>query len=65
MEKIEKEREWKATDSSPVGTKQKNDIGVRNQTSSKSKGRFPWATIITIVLLLIIVGFYLSLGSGS
>lgn len=65
MEKMEKDDNWKATDSSPVNTKQKNDIGVRNQTTKKSAVRFPLVTIIVIILILIIVGFYLSLGTGS
>ena len=63
MEKQGKDNDWKATDSSPVDTKQKNDIGVRNQTNKKSSGKFPMVTIIAVVLLLIIIGFYLSLGS--
>lgn len=65
MEKMGKEDNWKATDSSPVDTKQKDNIGVRNQTTKASEGKFPLVTIIVIVLLLIIVGFFLFLGVGS
>ncbi|WP_289644329.1 hypothetical protein [Maribacter aestuarii] len=65
MEKLGKDDSWKATDSSPVDTKQKDGVGVRNQTTKASEGKFPLATIIIIVLLLIIVGFFLFLGVGS
>ncbi len=58
---MDKETNWKASDSSPVDTKQKDGIGVRNQTTNSSKSRFPMVTIVVIVILLLIVGFYLSL----
>ncbi|WP_373516572.1 hypothetical protein [Pricia sp.] len=58
---MEKETKWTANDSSPVDTKQKDGIGVRNQTTNSSGSRFPLVTIIAIVMLLAIVGFFLLL----
>ncbi len=58
---MDKETNWKASDSSPVDTKQKDGIGVRNQTTKSSKSKFPMVTILVIVILLVIVGFFLSL----
>ncbi|NNE77155.1 MAG: hypothetical protein HKN31_08790 [Pricia sp.] len=64
MKKIKNENEWEASDSSPVDTKLEDDIGVRNQTTTKSKGRFPLTTIIVVSLLLAIVAFYLLFVNG-
>lgn len=58
---MDKEKNWKASDSSPVDTKQKDGIDVRNQTTKSSTSRFPLVTIIVIVILLLILGFYLSM----
>lgn len=56
--------EWKATDSSPVNTKQKNNKGIRNQTTMKSSGKAPITTIVVgfvffifIFILIMILGF--------
>ena len=65
MEKMGKEKDWKATDSSPVDTKQKDNIGVRNQTTKTTEGKFPLTTIIIVSILLIIVSFFLFLGFRS
>ncbi|MGB6151098.1 MAG: hypothetical protein WBG48_03830 [Pricia sp.] len=54
-----KKTDWEASDSSPVDTKQKDGIGVRNQTTNSSKSRVPIVTIVVIVILLAIVGFFL------
>ena len=56
-----KENDWKASDSSPVDTKQKDGIGVTNQTTDSTRSKVPLMTIIVIVLLLAMVGFFLSL----
>lgn len=58
---MEKDSDWKASDSSPVDTKQKDGIGVRNQTTNSSKPKIPLVTIMVIVVLLIIVSFFLLL----
>lgn len=54
-----KKTDWEASDSSPVDTKQKDNIGVRNQTTNSSKSRVPIVTIVVIAILLAIVGFFL------
>lgn len=56
---MEKETDWEASDSSPVDTKQKDGIGVRNQTTNSSKPRIPLVMIIVIAILIGIVGFFL------
>ena len=58
---MEKDSNWKASDSSPVDTKQKDGIGVRNQTTNSSKPKIPLVTIIVIAVLIIIVSFFLLL----
>lgn len=56
MRKQGKRTKWKATDSAPMDTAQKNDGKIRNQTTEKSEGRFPLTTIIVIAIFLTIVG---------
>ncbi|MFC4097273.1 hypothetical protein [Euzebyella saccharophila] len=58
MEKMDK-TEWKATDSSPVDTKQKNDGSVQNMTTNKTENKFPLTTIVVVAILFVIVAFYL------
>ncbi|KKL99722.1 hypothetical protein LCGC14_1811580 [marine sediment metagenome] len=58
---MEKDSDWKASESSAVDTKQKDGIGVHNQTTNSSKPRVPLVTIIVIAVLLIIVSFFLLL----
>ncbi|MBC7000891.1 hypothetical protein [Cytophaga sp. FL35] len=58
MEKMDK-TEWKATDSAPVDTKQKNDGSVRNMTTNKTENKLPVVTILVVVVLLGILAFYL------
>lgn len=53
--------ELEASDSSPVDTKQKDDGTIRNQTTNVPKNRFPWAIIIVIAVILVMVGFLLSI----
>ena len=46
----------KASESSPVDTKQKDDGTVRNQTTEVPKNRFPWTTIIVVLAFVIFIG---------
>ncbi len=65
MEKMGEKPNWKATDSSPVDTKQENNIGVRNQTTTSSKGRFPLATIVVVLILFVMVSVLLFVLGGA
>ena len=66
MKRISDDTDWKATDSSPVDTKQKNDIGVRNQTTqSKEQKNSVFTIIIVLVMLLIVAGIYLAISSAA
>jgi len=47
--------QMKASDSSPVDTKQKDDGKVRNQTTEGPKNRFPWTTIIIVLAFVIFI----------
>lgn len=61
-------KNMKATDSSPVDTEQRADGTVRNQTTMGSEKKFPWVTIVVVLVLLIIIGTMLStiqIGSGA
>lgn len=65
-ENIGKEK-LKASESSPMQTKQKDDGKVRNQTTEVPKNRFPWTTIIVVsafvIFIAVVVGI-LQLGSS-
>ncbi|WP_318312597.1 hypothetical protein [Flagellimonas crocea] len=63
MEKKGDKENWKAKDSAPMETKQKNDIGVENQTTHSTKNRFPWLTIIAVLILIFIVTITMLMGS--
>ena len=66
MKRISDDTDWKATDSSAVDTKQKNDIGVRNQTTqSKEQKNSVFTIIIVLVMLLIVAGIYLAISSAA
>lgn len=64
MEKQGKKTKWKAKDSAPMDTKQENDIGVRNQTTNSTKNRFPWATIIIVLILFLVVAMTMLMANG-
>jgi len=59
MENYEKDETLKATESAPMDTKQRNDIGVRNQTTKVPTKRFPWTLTIIVGLMLAMVGLML------
>ena len=50
-----KENSSKASESAPMETKQRDDIGVRNQTTESTKSRFPLITVIVVSIILIII----------
>ncbi|WP_086478316.1 hypothetical protein [Arenibacter amylolyticus] len=53
----------KASESAPMPTKQKDNIGVSNQTTNVPRTRFPWAMIAVVAVILIVLAFIL-LASG-
>ena len=58
----------KASESSPVPTKQVDDGSVSNQTTNVPTVRFPWTTIIVVVVFIIFIAVvisFLEIGSGS
>ena len=55
MERQGKKTKWKATDSAPMDTKQKDDIGVQNQTTHSTKPRTPLVTIILFIIVFLVV----------
>ncbi|MEQ5789439.1 hypothetical protein J4E06_00135 [Muricauda sp. NFXS6] len=63
MEKKGKKEHWKAKDSAPMETKQENDIGVENRTTHSTKNRFPWLTIIAVIVLISIVAITILTGA--
>lgn len=66
MKRVSENVDWKATDSSPVDTKQKNDIGVRNQTTQSKEQKNPVFTIVlAIVMVLIVAGIYMAISTSA
>jgi len=61
---VQADNKMKATESAPMDTKQKNDIGVRNQTTQVPKKRFPLTLIVVLGLMLLMVGFIVFFMSG-
>lgn len=56
----------KASESSPVPTKQVDDGSVRNQTTNVPTNRFPWTTIVVVLAFIIFIAVvisFLELGS--
>lgn len=64
MEKKGSNPDWKAKDSAPMPTKGRKGTKFRNQTTQSMENRFPWTTIVVVILLLIAVGFVLFFVSG-
>ncbi|QLG46486.1 hypothetical protein [Costertonia aggregata] len=50
----------KASESSPVPTKQVDDGSVRNQTTNVPKNRFPWVTIAVVLAFIILIAVVIS-----
>lgn len=65
MEKMGEKENWKASDSSPVPTKQNDSNSVRNQTTMKSRGRFPLATLVVGIIVIGIIGVLLFIMKGA
>ncbi|WP_431164062.1 hypothetical protein, partial [Flagellimonas beolgyonensis] len=55
---------WRAKDSAPMGTKGRKDADFRNQTTLSRENRFPWTTIIVLILIVMTVGFVLFFVAG-
>lgn len=56
MKKIEDDSEWKEKDSAPMPTKGRKGAHYNNQTTNATQSRFPWTTIVMLVIILLIVG---------
>ncbi len=61
MRKKTENSEWNNKDSAPMPTKGRKGKDYINQTTTKTENRFPWVTIVVVLLLIAILGFYLSL----
>lgn len=59
MEKKGPKTEWKADASAPISSKGRKDADYRNQTTNSTGNRFPWTTIVVVLILLAIVSFFL------
>ena len=59
VEKKGKKTNWEAEDSAPMPTKGRKGAHFRNQTTNSQKNRFPWTTIIVLIVLLGVIAFFL------
>lgn len=64
MEKKGNKTDWKAKDSAPMPTKGRKGADFRNRTTNSQKNRFPWATIISVIVILVVIAFVLLFVGG-
>jgi len=64
MEKKGRKTNWKAKESAPMPTKGRKGADFRNQTTNSQKNRFPWATIISVIILLAVIAFFMLFVEG-
>ena len=64
MEKKGRKTNWKAKESAPMPTKGRKGADFRNQTTNSQKNRFPRATIISVIILLAVIAFFMLFVEG-
>lgn len=64
MKKITNDTDWKEKDSAPMPTKGRKGADFINQTTTATGNRFPWTTVVIVILLLSVVGFVLFFVDG-